>query len=86
MAQIATKKTKRFFIANVVGVNDDGFKVKYLKRSKFAAKYLFEDDTVYDLPGEDVVMKLGIPSIVGGTARRSSAMTFSIDLSAFNVQ
>lgn len=86
LTQIKTKKTKTYFVANVVGVTDDGFKVRYLKRSKFAAKFLFENDTIYDLPDEDVVMKLGAPSVVGGTARRNAEMTFSIDLSSFNVQ
>lgn len=86
LVQIPTKKTKKYFIAHIIEANNDIFNVKYLKKSRFGTKFYFQDDTVYELPAQDVIMKLGSPTTVGGTARRNTEMTFSVDLSPFNVE
>ena len=86
LVQIATKKLKKNYVAQIIEIHNDSFAVKYLKKSLFGTNFYCHSDMVYELPQEDVIMKFGKPVLVGGTARKSAEIKFSVDLSSFNIE
>ena len=73
-------------MAEVIEVVGLVYKVKYLKKSgDFSNKFIREDDNIYDVELEDIIMKLPPPSGGHGSSRCQYLM-FDIDLTSFIVQ
>ena len=71
-------------MAEVIEVAGLVYKVKYLKKSG-DNKFIREDDNIYDVELEDMIMKVPPPSVGHGSSRRQY-LVFDIDLTSFTVQ
>ena len=84
LAKLNGKKYPRHYVAEVIEVAGLVYKVKYLKKSG-DNKFIREDDNIYDVELEDIIMKVPPPSVGHGSCRRQYLM-FDIDLTSFTVQ
>ena len=85
LVKLSGKKYSRLYVAEVIEVSLV-YKVKYLKKSgDFGNKFIREDNSIYDVELEDIIMKLPPPSAGHGSSRRRYLM-FDVDLTSYNVQ
>ena len=83
---LSGKKYSRHYVAEVIEVVGLVYKLKYVKKSgDFSNKFIREDDNIYDVEFEDIIMKLPPPSAGHGSFRCLYLM-FDIDLTSFIVQ
>ena len=70
-------------MAEVIEVVGLVYKVKYLKKSgDFSNKFIQEENNIYNVELEDIIMKLPPPS----AGRRSQYLMFDADLTSFIIQ
>ena len=84
LVKLSGKKYSRHYVAEVIEVVGLVYKVKYLKKSG-DNKFIREDDNIYDVELEDIIMKVSPPS-VGHRSSRRQYLIFDIDLTSFTVQ
>ena len=72
-------------MADVIEVVGLVYKVKCLKKSGDFSNKFIQDDDIYDVEFEDIIMKLPPPSAGHGSSRCQYLM-FDIDLTSFIVQ
>lgn len=85
LVKFATKKKLLHYAAFVENVEANEFAVSYLRRKgqHFVFPVVPEQ---YNVPREDIVMKLPPPTYHGGTARAAQKLLFSIDFQKFNTK
>lgn len=86
IVNITTKKTTRFFVAKIFGIEDDVLKVQYLKKVPNTSRFLVEDVSIYDIDKKDVKAKLPNPTPAGGSSRLQNCVVFAADFGKFNVE
>lgn len=86
LVKLATKKTIKYFTAEIKEIHEESYEVQYLKRDPNSQKFTREDETVYEIDKGDIVFKLSHPKFTGGSARRCTKLTFGVNLSNYNVE
>ncbi|KAB0803174.1 hypothetical protein PPYR_00144 [Photinus pyralis] len=84
LVKFCTKKKILHYVALVESVGENECSVSYLRRK--GDKFIFPQiPEKYNVPKDDVVLKLPAPDFHGGTARVSQKFVFSIAFDKFNV-
>ncbi|CAH0555054.1 unnamed protein product [Brassicogethes aeneus] len=84
LIKFVTKKKVVHYVALVENVDENEFGVSYLRRK--GDKFMFPQvPEKFDVPKEDIVMKLPVPTFHGGTPRVSQKLVFAINFAKFNV-
>ena len=84
LVKLSGKKYSRHYVAEVIEVVGLVYIVNYLKKSG-DNKFIRENDDIYDVELEEIIMKVPPPSVGHGSFRRQYLM-FDIDLTSFTVQ
>ncbi|KAK2704754.1 hypothetical protein QYM36_016967 [Artemia franciscana] len=81
------KRVKEYFAGEVKEDTSEGYVVNFLWRKSPSWKFVFPEVADESLvPQSDIVMKLPVPRISGGTKRAAKALVFDINLSEYSVE
>lgn len=85
LVKLSSKRTTKYFVAKITKKNNLDFHITYLKKG-IKWIFTFPDDEDSDIiERDDIILKLPLPVVTGGTARTSKRFTFNVDLSNYNV-
>lgn len=86
LVKLETKRARKYYIATITELGHDNVSVKYLMKNKLTRNFLVVDESIYQVPHDDIIMILNNPITVGGTARKCKELKFDIDLSFYEVE
>lgn len=86
LVQIRGKTHVKYFVAEVLEVNDTFLKIQYLKKDTNSQKFTRQDKKVYELDKSDVVFKMPHPTVASGSARQREKLCFGVKLDHLNVE
>lgn len=87
MTKLEGKKSLYYYIAEVVEIVKQEYKIRYLKKiARSSDKFLYESDKTFVISDEDFIVKLPAPTTVGGSARRELQLAFAVDLSSYKLE
>lgn len=82
---ISSKKTVKYFAAEVTASKDDYYDVKYLKKDKvYTQRFTHHDPQTYELDKNYVLFKLPHPVLTGGYERQLKKLIFGVHLCSYN--
>lgn len=84
LVKISSKKIVKYFAAEVTLIRD--YEVKYLKKNINPQKFTRHEPQTYELDKNDVLFKLPLPVLTGGSERTLQKLFFGINLPSYNVE
>lgn len=88
LVELASKKTKRYYVAKVIEIVEDGFDVKFYKKiagTTASRNFIPSDEDPSFVNSKDVVLHLPQPTSVGLSKRQEAQLIFSVDFSEYNI-
>ncbi|KAL1490217.1 hypothetical protein ABEB36_012947 [Hypothenemus hampei] len=89
LVQLATKKTKRYYVAKVIKKVEDGFEVQFYKKipgTTASRNFIPSDESPSFIFDSDVTLHLPPPKSVGSSKRQEAQLPFAIDFdTSFNI-
>ncbi|KAG5898779.1 hypothetical protein JTB14_010989 [Gonioctena quinquepunctata] len=87
LTKICGKKSIHFYVAEIINiVTNDEFQVKYLKRFGSTTKFVRENEEIFTIDKESIVLSLPQPIRGGLSERQKNMLTFGIDFASYNVE
>ena len=87
LVEFLGKRVKKYFAGEVKEDTSEGYVVNFLRRKSPSWKFVFPEVADESLvPQSDIVMKLPVPRISGGTERAAKALVFDVNLSEYSVE
>ncbi|KAK2726570.1 hypothetical protein QYM36_007425 [Artemia franciscana] len=87
LVEFLGKRVNKYFAGEVKEDTSEGYAVTFLRRKSPSWKFVIPEAVDESLvPKSDIVMKLPVPRISGGTERASKALVFAINLSKYSVE
>ena len=91
LVQIAGKRTKTYYVGQIVEVSENTVKTKFMRRADMSRgkqmSFVFddrEDETGFSHNKEDIILKLPTPSSLGATKRCASKLVFPCSLQHYD--
>ncbi|KAK9712681.1 hypothetical protein QE152_g24762 [Popillia japonica] len=86
LVKFSTKKTTKYYVGQIKEIdNHDDYRVKFLRKKTDSQLFYYPDiEDMGNVTASDIIMKLRQKQLEG-TARTSSLISFSVNLSLFNV-
>lgn len=88
LVKFTSKKAKKYFIGQIEGKEDSEFQITFLRKKSDSRIFFFpQPSDICLVSASDIVMKLPKPSLglPGGTFRAVSTISFTVDLSKYNI-
>lgn len=88
LTKIKGKKIIHHYVAEIIEIDGNELKVKFLKRYKNTFEFIRAKDVIYDIERKDIVLMLPDPESSGCSKRQKTLINFGVDFSSlkFNVE
>lgn len=86
LVEFSTKKTEVHYVGRIEKLESDEVCVKFMRKQINETFVFPENDDTAIVQRYDIIMKLPQPSILGGTSRAVSSLSFSVKLDQYNVR
>lgn len=76
------------YVGKIISVSGDKieYKIQFYKRIGNGNKFMKESEDVYDVDGEDILVKLPNPEVLSGSARVTGQLWFQVDFINYNIK